>query len=238
MRVCTCVEHENHVEVVIEMARAHSSEEGGKERESGKRRGKKEGEKRKGGKGVLGNCGCFWFFCLTVCFHSIPFCPPFFNPPCHHTPSPRSHSPHHSPHHTTPWHTQHATQPRVCAVVFVVCVSLSLCVAVCPLFPHSTQTTPRHPITLSTTHDATNAWANERLERSSGACVWTPQPKHQPPQPSHDATHTTCSLSFHPLAIHTLHNTTTPTLTSCDRTCPTPTHLLTLQQLTCFEAHT
>ena len=155
MTVCTCVLHENHVDVVIETACAYSSEEGGKERESGKRQEKKKGEKRKGGKGVLGNCGCFWFFCLTVCFHSIPFCPPFFNPPCHHTPSPRSHSPHstHSPHHGT----HNTPRNHVCAMVFVVCMSLSLCVAVCLLFPHSTQTTPPHPITLSTTHSATNA---------------------------------------------------------------------------------
>ena len=73
-----------------------------------------------------------------------------------------------TPPQSTPRHTQHATQPRVCAVVFVVCVSLSLCVAVCPLFPHSTQTTPRHPITTSTTHGAANAWANERMRRGSG----------------------------------------------------------------------
>ena len=153
--MCTCVEHENHVDNVIETGWSHSSEEGGKERESGKRRGKKEGEKRKGGKGFWGIVGVFGF--LFDCVFSLhPFLPPFFNPPCHHTPSPRSHSPHHSSHHTTSWHTQHATQPRVCAVVFV-CVSLSLCVAVCPLFPHSTQTTPRHPITPSTTHDTTNA---------------------------------------------------------------------------------
>ena len=59
--MCICVEHEEHVEVVIETARAHSSEEGGQERESGKRRGKKKGKKEKGER-VLGNCGCFWFF--------------------------------------------------------------------------------------------------------------------------------------------------------------------------------
>ena len=147
------MEHENHVEFVIETGWVHSSEEGGKERESGKRRGKKKG-KKKGGKGFWGIVGVFGF--LIDCVFSLhPFLSPFFNPPCHHTPSPRSHSPHHVPHHPTITHN--TTQPRVCAVVFVVCVSLSLCVAVCLLFPHSTQTTPRHPITLSTTHGTTNA---------------------------------------------------------------------------------
>ena len=77
----------------------------------------------------------FLFDC--VFFTPSLFCPPF-NPPCHHTPSPRSHSLHHSPHPTTPWHTQHATQPRVCAVVSV-CVSLSAC-------SFLTQPKPRHAI--------------------------------------------------------------------------------------------
>ena len=36
--MCKCVEHEEYVEVVIETVWAYSSEEGGKERESGKRR--------------------------------------------------------------------------------------------------------------------------------------------------------------------------------------------------------
>ena len=157
--------------------------------------------------------------------------PPFFNPPCHHTPSPRSHSPHHSPHHTTQWHTQHATQPRVCAVVFVVCVSLSA---------RSFLTQPKPCHAIQSPNPPHMAPMHEPMSEWEGAVVrvWTPQPKHQPPQPSHDATHTTCSLSFHPLAIHTLHNTTTPTLTPCDRTCPTPKHLLTFQQHTGFEAHT
>ena len=151
--VYTCVEHENHVDVVIETEWAHSSEEGGKERESGKRQEKKEG-KKKGGERGFGELWVFLVFCLTVCFHSIPFCPPFS---IHHATTLHHHAlTHPTTVHTTPWHTQHATQPRVCAVVFVVCVSLSLCVAVCLFFPHSTQTTPRHPITLST-RDATNA---------------------------------------------------------------------------------
>ena len=52
MRVRKCVENEEYIDVVIETARAHSSEECGKERESGKRRGKKKkGKKEKGGKG-------------------------------------------------------------------------------------------------------------------------------------------------------------------------------------------
>ena len=55
------MEHGNHVEVVIETGWAHNSEEGGKERESGKSQEKKKGKKEKGER-VLGNCGCFWFF--------------------------------------------------------------------------------------------------------------------------------------------------------------------------------
>ena len=155
MSVCTCVEYEKHVEVVIEMACAHSSDKGGKERESGKRREKKKGKKRKGGKGFWGIVGVFGF--LFDCVFSLhPFLPPPFS--IHHATTLHHHAlTHPTTVHTTPWHTQHATQPRVRAVVFVVCVSLSLRVAVCPLFPHSTQTTPRYPITQSTTHGATNA---------------------------------------------------------------------------------
>ena len=62
MRVSTCEAHEKCVEVVIEVARGHSSEEGGKERESGKRQGKKKGKKEKGGKGFWGIVGVFGFF--------------------------------------------------------------------------------------------------------------------------------------------------------------------------------
>ena len=152
------MEHENHVEVVIEMARAHSSEEGGKERESGKRREKKEGEKRKGGKGVLGNCGCFWFFCLTVCFHSIPFCPPFFNPPCHHTPSPRSHSPHHSPHHTMAHTTRHATT-RVCCGV----CCLRVAVFVCRCLPALSSLNPNHA--TPSNHPIHHTWRHKCMSQ-------------------------------------------------------------------------
>ena len=154
MWVRTYVMYGEYSEVVIETARSHSSEEGGKERESGKRREKKKGKKEKGGKGFWGIVGVFGF--LIDCVFSLhPFCPPFS---IHHATTLHHHAlTHPTTVHTTPRHTQHATQPRVCAVMFVVCVSLSLCVAVCPLFPHSTQTTPRHPITLSTTHDTTNA---------------------------------------------------------------------------------
>ena len=60
--VCTCVVHEEFVDVAIETGWAHSSEEGGKERESGKRREKKKGKKEKGGKGFWGTVGVFGFF--------------------------------------------------------------------------------------------------------------------------------------------------------------------------------
>ena len=140
---------------------------------------------------------------------------------------------HSTPVHTTPWHTQHATQPRVCYGVCCLHVAVFVCrclPALSSLNPNHT-TSPKQPHMAPPMHEPMSEW------EGAVACVWTPQPKHQPPQPSHDATHTTCSLSFHPLAIHTLHNTTTPSLTPCDRTCSTPTHLLTLQQHTGFEAH-
>ena len=123
MRVYTCVVHGQCVEVVIETVWAYSSEEGGKEREWKEAGKKRRGKKRKRGeRGFWGIVGVFGF--LFDCVFSLhPFLPPFFNPPCHHAPSPHSHSP--ITLHTTSWHTQHATQPRVCAVVFVVCVSLS-----------------------------------------------------------------------------------------------------------------
>ena len=58
--MCTCVVREEYIDGVIETVRAHSSEECGKERESGKRRGKKkEGKKGKGGKGFWGIVGVF-----------------------------------------------------------------------------------------------------------------------------------------------------------------------------------
>ena len=175
-------------------------------------------------------------FCLTVCFHTIPFCPPFFQSTMPHSIITLS--------LTTPQSTPHPTMahntPRNHACVLwrlLFCVSLSLCVAVCPLFPHSTK--PRHAIqSPNPPHMAPSMHASMSECEGTVVCVWTPQPKHQPPQPSHDATHTTCSLSFHPLVIHALHNTTTPTLTPRDRTCPTPTHLLTFQQHTGFETHT
>ena len=51
-----------YVEVVIETALSHSSEEGGKERESGKRQEKKRRGKKKRGKGFWGIVGVFGFF--------------------------------------------------------------------------------------------------------------------------------------------------------------------------------
>ena len=141
-------------------------------------------------------------------------------------------------------HTLHNTTPTLtpCDHACVLWCLLFACRCLCVLLSARsflTQPKPRHtiqspnplPHMAPPTHEPMNEW------EGAAVCVWTPQPKHQPPQPSHDATHTTCSLSFHPLAIHILHNTT-PTLTPCDRTCPTPTHLQSFQQHTGFEAHT
>ena len=72
----TYVTHEKHVDIVIEMGWAHNSEESGKERESGKRQEKKKGKKKRGERG-FGELWVFLVFCLTVCFHSIPFAPLF-----------------------------------------------------------------------------------------------------------------------------------------------------------------
>ena len=111
---------------------------------------KRRGKKKKGGKGVLGNCGYFWF--LFDCVFSLhPFLPPFFQStmPPHSITTLSLTPPQSTPHHTMAHTTRHATT-RVC------CGVCCLRVSVCPLFPHSTQTTPRHPITPSTIHDATN----------------------------------------------------------------------------------
>ena len=60
--MCTCVVDGESVEVVIETARVHNSEEGGKEREW-KEAGKKEGGKKKGGERGFGELWVFfWFF--------------------------------------------------------------------------------------------------------------------------------------------------------------------------------
>ena len=185
----------------------------------------------------MGNCGCFWFFCLTVCFHSIPFCPPFS---IHHATTLHHHAlTHPTTVHTTPHHGTHNTPRNHACVLWCLlfacrclCVSLSARSFLTQPKPRHAIQSPYPPHMAPPMHEPMSEW------EGAVVCVWTPQPKHQPPQPSHDATHTTCSLSFHPLAIHTLHNTTTPTLTPCDRTCPTPTHLLTFQQHTGFEAHT
>ena len=105
------------------------------------------------------------------------------------------------PPHTTPHHSTH------CAVVLFachcLCVSLSARSFLTQLKPHHAIQSPHPPHMAPQMHEPMS-----ELERAMR--VWTPQPKHQPPQPSHDATHTTCSLSFHPLAIRTLHNTATP----------------------------
>ena len=83
----------------------------------------------------MGNCGCFWF--LFDCVFSLhPFLPLFS---IHHATTLHHRAlTHPTTVHTIPWHTQHATQPRVCAVVSV-CVSLSAC-------SFLTQPKPRHAI--------------------------------------------------------------------------------------------
>ena len=171
----------------------------------------------------MGNCGCFWFFCLTVCFTPSLFCPPFS---IHHATTLHHHAlTHPTPHtHPTMAHTTRHATTRVCCGV----CCLRVAVFVCRCLPALSSLNPNH-VTPSN-HPIRHILSppmHEPMSEWEGAvvCVWTPQPKHQPPQPSHDATHTTCSLSFHPLAIHTLHNTTTPTVMSCDRTCPTQTHI-------------
>ena len=127
------MEHKKYIEVVIETGWAHSNKEGGKERESGKSQEKKKGKKKRGERG-FGELWVFLVFCLTVCFHSIPFLPPFFNPPCHHTPSPRPHSPYHTPHTTC-----HATT-RVCRGV----CCLRVAVFVCRCLPALSSLNPNH----------------------------------------------------------------------------------------------
>ena len=127
--------------------------------------------------------------CSDCVFHSNPFAP------SQSTMSPHSHLPHHSPHHTM----GHHTTTCVCAVMFV-CMSLPACSFLTQPKPCHAIQSPNPPHMGPQMHERMSEW-----ERAV-AFVWTPQPKYQPPQPSHDATHTTCSLSFHSLAIHTLHN--------------------------------
>ena len=106
------------------------------ERKEGLERGGKEkSEKKKEGKGADGICGSFSFcsLCLSL--------PPFSLSIHHATTLLLTHT--HTPPHCTPHHTithrEHATQPRLCAVVFLVCVLLCLCLTACLLIPHSTK---------------------------------------------------------------------------------------------------
>ena len=153
------------------MTRVHSSEEGGKERESGKRREKKKGKKRERGERGFGELWVFLVFCLTVCFTPSLFAP-FFNPPCHHTPSSRSHSPHHTPHHIMA-HTTHNATTCVCCGVCCLRVAVFVCRCLPALFPlnpksrHAIQS-PNPPHMAPPMHEPISEW-----KRSSGACVDT-----------------------------------------------------------------
>ena len=143
MSVCICVEHEEHVEVVIETARAHSSEEGGKERESGKRREKKKGKKEKGERG-FGELWVFFGFLFDCVFHSIPFCPPFS---IHHATTLHHHAlTHPTTVHTPPHHGTH-NMPRnhACVLWCLLFACRCLCVSLSAR-SFLTQPKPRHAI--------------------------------------------------------------------------------------------
>lgn len=106
--------------------RKESLERGGKE--------KSEKKKRKG-KGLMGFVALFRF--VHCVFHS------FLSPLSIHHATTLLLTLTLTTLHCTPQHTiahrEHATQSRLCAVVFLVCVLLCLCVTVCLLIPHSTK---------------------------------------------------------------------------------------------------
>ena len=122
--------------------------------------------KKKEGKGVDGICGSFSFL-FTVSF--TPSTSPF-NPPCHHTSS-HSHITHHTAHHTTPSHRKLATQPRQCAVVFLVCMLLCLCLTVCLLIPHSTK--QHNAMETGNHHTWDNQWMMQCVNGKEQWCVDT-----------------------------------------------------------------
>ena len=139
----------------------------------GRKKGKrvwKEEEKRKvrkkrKGKGLMGFVALFRF--VHCVFHSFlspfqPTMPPHFFSP--------SHSPHHTAYHTIT-HREHATQPRLCAVVFLVCVLLCLCVTVCLLIPHSTK---QHSAMETGNHYTRgNQWMRQCVNGKEQWCVDT-----------------------------------------------------------------
>ena len=100
------------------------------------RGGKEKSEKKKRkGKGLMAFVALFRF--CSLCLSLLPF-PLSIN---HATTLLLTHTlttPHCTPQHTIA-HREHATQPRLCAVVFLVCVLLCLCLTVCLLIPHSTK---------------------------------------------------------------------------------------------------
>ena len=89
---------------------------------------KRKVRKKKEGKGVDGICASFSF--CSLCLSLPPFTLSIHRPTTFLLTI--------TPHHIIT-HREHATQPRLCAVVFLVCVLLCLCVTVCLLIPHSTK---------------------------------------------------------------------------------------------------
>ena len=122
---CDCVHYGcTHVLCMIRALIYSQRVDGGtaEERQERKEFGKKGKEGEKWFEGRASFC-----FCVTVFF--TPSFPSFFYPPCHHS---SSYTITHYTPQSTPLHPQHATQAHLCAVL-----SLSLCVTVSALNPHS-----------------------------------------------------------------------------------------------------
>ena len=212
------------------MAWSHNSEEGKRKREWKEARIIKKGKKEKGGKGFWGIVGVFGFLFDCV-FHSIPFCPPFS---IHHATTLHHHAlTHPTTVHTTQWHTQRATQPRVCVLWRLLFACRCLCVSLSAR-SFLTQPKPRHAIQSPyPPHMAPPM--HEPMSEREGAAVCVDTTAQTPATTTKSRCHSHHLLSFlpsigHPHSSHHSPNTTTPTLTPCDTTCPTPTRLLTLQQ--------
>ena len=130
-------------------------------RKKGKRVWKEEEKrkvrKKKEGKGVDGICGSFSF--CSLCLSLLPF-----SLSIHHATTllltlTLTHRTAH--HHHTIAHREHATQPRRCAVMFLVCVLLCLCVTVCLLIPHSTK--QHNAMETGNHHTWDNQWMRQRV---------------------------------------------------------------------------